>query len=103
MIFRLLGSWFLIASGIALIHDVTRFVLAKSGFAVTSLLMHWAKLQPAGPSSSKDWVVRHLHPLVWDPAILSLLGAPAFVTLAVIGLALFYIGRKRRRVAVYSN
>ena len=34
-------------------------------------------------------------PLLWDPVLLDILSAPAFVVLALLGLILFYLVRRR--------
>ena len=39
--------------------------------------------------------VKRLHPLFWDPVLVAILSAPAFVDLAVLGFVLFYLVRPR--------
>jgi len=43
----------------------------------------------------QPFVEKRLHPLLWDPVLLAILSAPAFVDLAVLGFVLFYLVRPR--------
>jgi hypothetical protein len=43
----------------------------------------------------QPFVEKRLSPLAWDPVLLDILSAPAFVDMAVLGLALFYLVRPR--------
>jgi hypothetical protein len=39
--------------------------------------------------------VKRLHPLLWDPVLVAILSAPAFVDMAALGFVLFYLVRPR--------
>jgi hypothetical protein len=59
--------------------------------------MGWA-LAHAFPSKFpllQPFVEKHFGPRAWDPALLDVLSAPAFVELAVVGFLLFAIARPR--------
>ena len=52
----------------------------------------------------QPFVEKRLHPLLWDPVLLAILSAPAFVDMAVIGFGLFYLVRPRApKVGVSSR
>ena len=45
----------------------------------------------------QPFVEKRLHPFVWDPVLVSILSAPAFVDMAALGAILFYLVRSRQR------
>ncbi len=52
----------------------------------------------------QPFVEKRLHPLLWDPILVAILSAPAFVDMAVVGFGLFYMTRPRApAVGVYSR
>ncbi len=48
-------------------------------------------------------IERYVYPFLWDPLILSLLQLPTWIVFGVLGLLLYRIGRRRRRIDVYDN
>lgn len=97
---RLIGFIVLSAGLAALVVDATHS-LAASSVVVTPLGENWGALHPASLRGTET-VVRHgVEPIfgrwVWDPAIRSLLAAPGFAVLGVVGALFIVIGRKRRR------
>jgi hypothetical protein len=43
----------------------------------------------------QPFVEKRLSPLLWDPVLVAILSAPAFVELATLALCLFYLVRRR--------
>ena len=43
----------------------------------------------------QPFVEKRLHPLLWDPVLVAILSAPAFVDMAALGFCLFYFVRPR--------
>jgi hypothetical protein len=102
VVLRFLGSVFLLIAVIALVYDGTR-ALAGGGWTATSLYAHWLKLAPGSLEAAQAAVQRYTHPLLWDPVIRRVLLLPAWLVLGVLGVLLAYLGRRRRRVNVFSN
>jgi hypothetical protein len=50
----------------------------------------------------QPFVEKRLHPLLWDPVLVSVLSAPAFVDMAVLGLLIFYLVRPRQGPVGFS-
>ena len=103
MILRLLGGWFGLAATLAVIYDITRSASSKSGYVVTSLGEHWFKLHVASLNLTQAFIERYVSPKLWDPFILTTLRAPAWLVLGLIGMSLYLLGRRRRRITVYAN
>lgn len=99
---RTIGLILLAAGFAALIVDGTRSIAAAklivTPFGSTALYLFPASfplLQPA--------VERHIHPLLWDPFLLALFLLPTFLVLAVLGLLLIWMVRRRQITIGYSS
>jgi hypothetical protein len=49
------------------------------------------------------FVERQIHPLLWDPVLVNILMLPTWLVLAVIGVGLFYVVRRRPPPIGHSN
>ena len=99
---RFIASLFLLGAVIALTADVSRPPRAGAPMFV-SVERHWSDLAPQSLAGAEKAVRTRLHPVVWDPAIRSVLGLPASLLLGGLAAAFFYIGRPRRRVEIFVN
>ena len=97
----LAGVLFMIAV-LAAVYDGTRS-MAANAFVTTSLFEHWSKLTPTLFNAAQSAVHRYAHPMVWEVGVRRLLLLPTWLVFAVLGLALAYAGRRRRRVNVFAN
>ena len=102
-ILRLLGSWFLISAMVAFVYDGTKTMGNPEAWVITSLYDYWSSLHPLSLHGVKSAIETNLHPFVWDPILTSLLGLPGWLLLGGIGVLLFYLGRKRTRLNIYTN
>jgi len=102
MVFRVLGTWSLLVSVIALVVDVTRSMSADT-LVMTRLGEHWFQLNAASLNAAQAAVQRYVLPALWDPVILTLLKTPTWIVFAVLGILLLWIGRRRERPDVYVN
>ena len=98
---RILGAWLLLGAVIALTIDLTG--PADAPTTMTALGEHWFKIHPASLNASQAGVQRYVHPVLWDPVIVSLLKTPTWIVLAVLGSLFYWIGRRRPRFEVFSN
>ena len=101
---RFIGSVFLLAAVMALVSEITRAQLGIAGAPFTPLLQQVTELAPATLNALQRGIQGATHPLVWDLLIKPLLRLPAWGLFGAIGLALIWLGRRRRqRLDVYSN
>jgi hypothetical protein len=71
----------------------SRIIVTAFGETAFRLFPHsFPKLQPA--------VEHKLHPVVWDPFLLSFFLTPAWIVLGFLALVLFWLARRRRSVGV---
>ena len=100
---RIIGGWILLAAIIALVNDVTYSYETGGKLAFSSLGKDWDVLSSASRNAFETGIERHLTPLLWDPVILTVLKAPAFAALGVLGVLLYLAGLRRRRLNIYAN
>lgn len=93
LLFRFVGLLILAAAFAALVVDGTRSI-AAGGPAFLPLGRTLATLSPSGFQKMQDYVQTHA-PKLWDPALVSILGLPAWLVLGIIGLLVFALTRRR--------
>jgi hypothetical protein len=103
-VLRLIGMLFVIAAIIALTSDLSRGPSTDTAAGTfASLYRHWSDFAPQTLAATQKFVANRLHPLVWDGIIRPFLILPAWMSLGSIGLVLAYLGRRRRRVEIFTN
>ncbi|MEZ5856062.1 MAG: hypothetical protein R3D67_15430 [Hyphomicrobiaceae bacterium] len=102
-VLRMLAWPLLIAAVIALVYDGTKTMAAGSGIVMTTVEQHWAHFAPKTLATSKALVVTKLAPVVWTGGIERLLKLPAWLVLGLLGLLLTWFGKRRRKVAIFTN
>lgn len=104
MMLRVLGAWSLILAMVIVTIDGTKSLASGEGqWIATPLGEHWFKLHAPSLNTAQAAIERYVDPLIWDPVIVSLLLAPSWIVFAVLGLLLYWLGRKRRRIDMYDN
>lgn len=102
-VLRFLGGLLLLLAAITLITDITNARGGvDAGTFTVSLARHWANLLPASAASSQR-AIQALSPLLWNGLVKWLLAIPAWMFFAVLGAALSWAGRRRRRINIYVN
>ena len=93
---RVFGRALLLLAALALIVDAVRWGRAGAWRSET-LGGLWAQYDVAGLNLVQAGVQRHVAPWLWDDALLPLLIAPAWLVLALAGVILAVLFRRRRR------
>ncbi|NVO15584.1 MAG: hypothetical protein HXX10_16250 [Rhodoplanes sp.] len=101
-VFRFFGLWILAAAFIFLIYDGTKSIAAGvvliKPFGETWNDIHAGSLQALQPL-----IERHLPPAVWDPGMLTVLTAPTWLVLGVVGMVLVLLGRKKKPLIGFAR
>ena len=69
--------------------------LAAQQLTLTSMGSALAYAFPSKFPLLQPFVEKRLHPLLWDPILVDILYAPAFVDMAALGAVIFYLVRRR--------
>lgn len=89
LVVRLIGLVFALF-GVALL--VLLIVVTAIGRAGEVLGQVWFELHHSSENLAQAIVQRYIHPAIWDPGIVTVLGWPSWLALAVTGLAALMIG-----------
>ena len=100
---RFIAAVLVVAAVIALTMDVTRWQTGAGGPTFQSLEYQIRAVAPATLDGFGKEVSRALHPLVWDPLIMSALALPAWLVLMLLALLFGYLTRERRSVNIFIN
>ena len=101
-VLRILGLLVLASGFAALVVDGTRSI-AASGLKVISFGELCATLFPVRFPLLQPMIERQIHPLLWDPVLLTFLRLPNWLVLGVLGLFLLWLAQPRRAQIGYSS
>lgn len=99
---RFLGGLLLLIAVVILVADITSARGSLSSGFTVSAAKHWATLAPGSLASSQK-SAQALSSFLWDPVLKSFLAVPAWSLFALLGGLFAYVGRRRRRVNIYTN
>ncbi len=99
---RFLGGIFLLIAVVILVADITNARGPITAGLAVSTAKHWSNLAPASLASGQK-SAQAVSSILWDPILKSFLAIPAWSLFALLGSLLAYIGRRRRRVNIYTN
>ena len=102
ILIKTIGLIFLAAGVAALVIDGTRSI-AASALSITSFGQTAAYLFPKTYPLIKPAVEHNIHPVLWDPFLLALFLLPTFLVLAVLGLLLIWLMRRRKTNVGYTG
>lgn len=95
-IVRLIGILFLSMALILLVLDGSK-TIAASELVLTSMGETWFNLDIGSLNLSQALIQRYVHPFLWDPVILWILGVPGWVVLGLPGLLLTFLARPKTK------
>ena len=93
---RIIGWLLIVAAGAVIAMEIV--TLATSGeYRVLAAGEVWFKIGPAGINLAQAVIQRYIHPILWDPVIVTVLLWPGWAVLGVPGIMLAWRCRRRRR------
>ncbi|WP_394888875.1 hypothetical protein ACG873_27415 [Mesorhizobium sp. AaZ16] len=102
LLFRLLAMIALAVAVIMAVLDATRTIAAEQ-LVLTPLNTSWMTMSPDTLDAVRVFVQDRIHPLIWDPVAVLVLGLPGFVVFGAIAFLLYAIGRRpQRRVGRFA-
>jgi hypothetical protein len=101
-ILRSLGWWILAAGFVFFVYDGTKSIAGDHLF-FTKLSDVWNAISATSLLLVRPALEQHGAQWLWDPVILSVLDAPAWLVFAILGAVLMLIGRKRKPLIGYAR
>lgn len=93
---RFVGMWLLAGGFVALVLDGVRSI-ASSEIVMTPLGVAWLTISENSLAHVQELISEKLPAGSWDLVMAPLLQAPLFAVLAVLGLLLMLIGRRKEK------
>jgi hypothetical protein len=103
LLLRLIGVWLMLLALVALVYDGTRILANNGELAFTSLGEHWYMLHSASLNTAQAAIERHVAPFLWDPVTTTVLLLPAWVVIGGLGVLLYLLGYRRKKLDVFTN
>jgi hypothetical protein len=99
--FRLVGLLLLASGFIFMVYDGARFV-ADSTLRFTKFGQFWNDVHQSSQQAFRVWV-EGLSPWLWNNVIRVILDQPVFAVMAVLGILLMLVFRRRKPLIGYSR
>ncbi len=90
---RIIGLILILLGAAALYFDAAA---AEDGFRLRALGEVWFEVHPNSLQLIQPAIERHISPVLWDPVMLTLLTWPLAPMLAIPGLLLFFLRRRKK-------
>ncbi|MBI1385333.1 MAG: hypothetical protein GC150_10510 [Rhizobiales bacterium] len=103
LLLRILGMWLLLAAAVVLVYDATLTLGAGGSFVSTSLGDLWRMLSPGSLKGTREALLSVAPDFVWSSVIAFALARSAWLVFAVLGVIVYWQGRRRRRVDIFAN
>ena len=99
---RFLGLWVLAGAFIAAVYDGTKSIAGDTVF-VTKLGDTWSAIHQSSLLLLQPAIERHGAVWLWDPVALTVLTAPTWLVLGILGAILILLGRKKPPLIGYAR
>ena len=103
VLLRIFGVWLLLLAMVAAVIDATKSLAGGGAWVVTPMGEQWQALNADSLTAAKTWIEANAGPFLWDPVMTSILHAPTWVVFGILGVVLFWLGRKRTPAEVFIN
>jgi hypothetical protein len=101
-LFRFIGVLCLAAAFILVIYDGTKSI-AGNNLYLTSVRALWDLINAGSLAQLKPQIQSYANGVLWDPVMLTLLAAPSWSVLGILGIIFVLIGRKKKPLIGYAR
>lgn len=99
---RMIGLFSLAAAFILVIYDGTKSI-ASNAVILTSVRTLWDTLNAGSLARLQPLIEQTIAPYLWDPIFTGFLSWPSWAVLAVLGIVLILLGRKKKPLIGYAR
>jgi hypothetical protein len=101
-LFRFIGLMLIALAFILFVYDGTRSIAGNKIF-ITQVGDVWSNVHQNSLLLLQPAIERHVAVWLWDPVALTVLTAPSWLVLALIGALLILLGRKKKPLIGYAR
>jgi len=99
---RFIGLMLIALAFILFVYDGTRSIAGNKIF-ITQVGDVWSNVHQNSMLLLQPAIERHVAVWLWDPVALTVLTAPSWLVLAIIGALLILLGRKKKPLIGYAR
>ena len=99
---RFIGVLCLAAAFILIIYDGTKSIAGNS-LSLTTMRALWELINAGSLAKLRPLLELYAGGLLWDPVAVSVLAAPAWSLLGLVGILLLLLGRKKKPLIGYAR
>jgi hypothetical protein len=101
-LFRFFGLFCLAAAFILVIYDGTKSIAGNQLF-LTSVSTLWGLINANSLAKLQPLIQPYANGFLWDPVALSVLGAPSWAVLGILGILFMVLGRRKKPLIGYAR
>ncbi|MCF8476039.1 MAG: hypothetical protein K9G60_03355 [Pseudolabrys sp.] len=101
-LFRFIGLFCLAAAFILVIYDGTKSI-AGNQLYLTSVSALWQLINAGNLTTLQSFLSPYASGFLWDPVAVSVLAAPAWALLGILGILLILMGRRKKPLIGYAR
>lgn len=101
-LFRSLGLFCLAAAFVLVIYDGTKSIAGNQLF-LTSVSTLWGLIGANSLAMLKPLISPYANGVIWDPVMVSILAAPAWAMLGLLGILFMLLGRRKKPLIGYAR
>ena len=99
---RAIGLFLLAVGFVFFVYDGTKSI-AGNALSLTSVRMLWELINAGSLARLEPLIKPYAGGLLWDPAMVALLAAPAWAVLGFCGIVFILLGRRKRPLIGYAR
>jgi hypothetical protein len=103
LLLRIVGVWLLLLAMVAAVIDATKSLAGGGDWVTTPTLQQWASLSPETLAAARAAVETNVGSFFWDPVLTEILNTPTWALFGVLGILLYWLGRRRAPREVFIN
>ena len=101
-LFRFIGLFCLAAAFVLVIYDGTKSIAGNRLF-LTSVETLWSLVNANSLAKLQPLISPYANGIFWDPVAVSILGAPAWAVLGILGILFMLLGRRKKPLIGYAR
>ena len=101
-VFRLIGLFCLASAFILVVYDGTKSIAGNTVY-LTSVEMLWQLVNAGSLAGLKPLLSPYAGGVLWDPGMVTVLAAPSWALLGVVGIIFILFGRKKKPLIGYAR
>ena len=101
-VFRLIGLFCLASAFILVVYDGTKSIAGNTVY-LTSVETLWQLINARSLAGLKPLIAPYAGGVLWDPGMVTILAAPSWALLGIVGILFILMGRRKKPLIGYAR